>query len=76
MTHNKYLTLRFFEDNDPISAKSAASEVSRVVLLPVDQYGIPNSHPKKSQKIKKYMLKKSLNYGYLTLNEQLYHFPQ
>ena len=30
-----------------------------------------NSHPKKSQKIKKYMLKKSLNYGYMNLNEQL-----
>ena len=24
MTHNKYLTFLFFEDNDPISAKSAA----------------------------------------------------
>ena len=23
MTHNKYLTFLFFEDNDPISAKSA-----------------------------------------------------
>ena len=24
MTHNKYLTFRFLEDNDPISAKSVA----------------------------------------------------
>ena len=24
ITHNKYSTLRFLEDNDPISAKSAA----------------------------------------------------
>ena len=24
MTHNKYLTFLFLEDNDPISAKSAA----------------------------------------------------
>ena len=28
MTHNKYLTFLFFEDNDPISAKSAAQILS------------------------------------------------
>ena len=47
------------------------SDASRVVLLPVHRYGIPNPHPKKSQKIKKHVLKKSLNYDYMTLNEQL-----
>ena len=47
------------------------SDVSRVVLLPFHWYGIPNYYPKKSKKIKKKMLKKSLNYGYMTLYEQL-----
>ena len=28
MTHNKYLTFRFLEDNDPISPKSAAQVLS------------------------------------------------
>ena len=27
MIHNKYLTFLFFEDNDPISAKSAAQKL-------------------------------------------------
>ena len=28
ITHNKYLAFRFLEDNDPISAKSAAQILS------------------------------------------------
>ena len=33
VTHNKYLTPQFLEDNDPISAKSAAQTLSLNLVL-------------------------------------------